>query len=169
MKIAVLSDIHDHIWNLAKALKVVKVENCEAIIFCGDFCAPFVGPYLVEMVLPIYAVFGNNDEDQWGIVKRVGPEKMKVFPLGDQPGEVELSGKKIALVHYPKLAQALAKTNEYDAVFYGHSHEASQENMGKTLLANPGAVCGIQSGKPGVATFGIYDAAQNSFKVVSID
>lgn len=42
MKIAVLSDIHDNIWNLEKVLKQVKKKGCKAIIFCGDFVSPIV-------------------------------------------------------------------------------------------------------------------------------
>lgn len=168
MKIAVLSDIHDNIWNLEKALKIVGDEKCEAIIFCGDFCAPFVPPYLVGTGLPVYAVFGNNDGDQWGIVNRVGADKMKVFPWSEEVAEIELGGKRIAVFHYPKPARGLATTGNYDVVFYGHDHKAYKGMVGKTLLANPGAICGIQKGASGKATFGIYETRSNSFKLVEI-
>jgi hypothetical protein len=168
VKIAVLSDIHDHIWNLAKALELVNKEKCEAIIFCGDFCAPFVAPYLTQTGLPVYTIFGNNDEDQWAIVQRAGVDKIHAFSLGSEYGEVELSGKKIAFIHYPKLAQALATSGNYDAVFFGHNHESSQEVVGKTLLANPGAVCGIQKGKSGIASFGTYNTVSNTFSLMEI-
>lgn len=54
MNIAVLSDIHDNIWNLKKVLKQVKKEKCEAILFCGDYCAPSVVKLIIELKLPAY-------------------------------------------------------------------------------------------------------------------
>jgi predicted phosphodiesterase len=35
--------------------------------------------------------------------------------------------------------------------------------VGKTLLTNPSAVCGIQAGKPNRASFGVYDTSANTF------
>lgn len=167
MKIAVLSDIHDHIWNLQKALQIVKVEKCEAIICCGDFCSPFIPPYLSELNIPVYACFGNNDEDQGMIIEK-SENKITYWPLAKEFGATQIDGKKIAFCHYPKLGSLLASTGEYDAVFHGHTHDAYQEKVGETLLVNPGAICGIQKGKPGVASFGIYDMTSGEFSHINV-
>ena len=134
MKIAALSDIHDNIWNLEKAVALVKQHSCEAIIFCGDFCSPFVTPYLVDTGLLVYAVFGNNDEDQWSIVRRADSDKFKVWGLTDQFAEIELDGKKIAVYHYPKLAKYIAKSEEYDAVFYGHNPKPKLNTLARRCV-----------------------------------
>jgi uncharacterized protein len=168
MNIAVLSDIHDNIWNLSKAIEIVASQKCEAIIFCGDFCAPFVAPYLVETKLPIYACFGNNDQDQLSIYEVANSDKFKLWAVGKEFAEIELAGQKIAFCHYPKLGALLAKTGDYQAVFHGHTHQAYQEKVGSTLLANPGAVCGLVHGRPGPATFGIYDTSTTSFTHLSL-
>ena len=167
MHIAILSDIHDHIWNLQKALQLIKEQKCEAVIYCGDFCSPFIPLYLLSLKLPIFACFGNNDEDQGMIIEK-SQGQIKFWPLAEEFGEIELAGKKIAFCHYPKLGQLLAKTGEYAAVFHGHTHEAYQEQVGGCLLANPGAVCGIQSGKPGIASFGIHDTTLDKFEVINL-
>ncbi|MFW5874598.1 MAG: metallophosphoesterase family protein [bacterium] len=36
MKIAVMSDTHDNIWNVRRVLGIVKNSKAEAIIHCGD-------------------------------------------------------------------------------------------------------------------------------------
>jgi len=42
MKIAVLSDIHDNIWKLEEGLKSIEnINDVQAMVFCGDLCAPF--------------------------------------------------------------------------------------------------------------------------------
>lgn len=166
MKIAVLSDTHDHIWNLEKALQLIKEQKCEAIIHCGDFCSGFTGARISSSDLPIYACFGNNDEDHFVISRKL--KATQLWGLTDEFAEIELGGKKIAFCHYPKLGELLAKTGDYTAVFHGHTHEAYQKVVGKTLLANPGSVCGILSGKAGPASFGIYDTVTSLFTLINL-
>jgi len=161
MKIAVLSDIHDNIWNLEKILKRVKKEECRTIIFCGDFCAPFSAVMLAKSKLPVYAVLGNS-YDAYNTLRVT--EDFKNFNLFSEMGEIELDKKKIAFCHYPKLARGLAFTGEYDVVFYGHNHKASSELINKTLLANPGEVMA----RYGKCTFGIYDAKLGNFEIVRV-
>ena len=64
MKISVISDIHDHIWNLQKALSMPELQATEAMLFCGDLCSPFVIHLLGRVYSnPIHMVLGNNDGD----------------------------------------------------------------------------------------------------------
>lgn len=167
MKIAILSDIHDHIDQLSKVLKDIK-GNCEAIIFCGDMVSPFTTGLLAKADLPIYACLGNNDEDQIGMMKK--GSAFTWFHLSQEFGTVELDGKNIAFCHYPKLAELLAISNEYDAVFFGHTHTPKNEKLGSTLLLNPGAVCGINfsSAKYESGSFAIYDTSTNSAEIISV-
>lgn len=161
MKIAILSDIHDNIWNLEKVLERVKKEKCQAIIFCGDFCAPFSAVMLAEARLPTHAILGNSF-DEYNTIKAT--KNFKNFNLFSEMGEVELDEKKIAFCHYPKLAKGLAFTGEYNAVFYGHDHKASSELINKVLLANPGGVMARYE----KCTFGIYDTKSNKFQIVKV-
>lgn len=163
MKIAVLSDIHDNIWNLKKVLKRIKKEKYKAILFCGDYCAPTVVKLIAELKLPIYAVFGNVDGAHYEITKLA--ESLSYYYQFKEMAEVDLDGRKIALCHYPKLARGLATTGEYDAVFHGHTHKAAHELIDKTLLANPGEVVGML----GKCTFGIYDTKLGKFEIIEVE
>lgn len=166
MKVAVLSDIHDHIWNLEKVTKQI-IGKVEAIIFCGDMCAPFTAGIMGKINIPIYACLGNVDEDHIGQQKMGGKNFTWTF-LAQEFGEIKLDKRKIAFCHYPKLGELLAKTSEYDAVFHGHTHVARNETHGKAILVNPGAVCGIQGGKPGIASYVLYDTSTNSAKIIKL-
>jgi uncharacterized protein len=166
MKIAVLSDIHDHIDNLDSALEKVKKTGSEAIIFCGDFCSPFVIPHLLLPGLHIYAFLGNNDGDPLAISEMAKPDQMEISSPGREYGEIDLDNTKIAYCHYPKTGRLLAQSNQYQVVFHGHTHQAYEEHLGNTLLANPGSICGIISGKYGPASFGVYDTASHKFELV---
>jgi len=163
VKIAILSDIHDNIWKLDKVLNKLKGKNIKAIIFCGDFCAPFTFRKLAESGIPIYAVFGNVDGAQQEITEQAD-KKYKNVKLGKYLIEIELDGKKIAFCHNDKFAESLVSTEKYDAVFHGHTHEARVKKIGKTLLANPGEIHGFK----GECSFGIYDTETNEIKIIKI-
>ncbi len=64
-----------------------------------------------------------------------------------------IDGLKIALLHgeEEELLQSLVNTECYDVVVHGHSHEAKAYTKGKTIVINPGEVCGYLSGKSTIA------------------
>ena len=72
MKIAVLSDVHDNIWHLEKALnKLAELGDqgkikIEVLLFLGDFCAPFSLKQIADAFSgPIHCIPGNNDGDMF--------------------------------------------------------------------------------------------------------
>ena len=68
MKIAVISDIHDHVVNLQNAIGLFK--EVDSVLCCGDLCSPFVLNLLAEgFTKDIHIVFGNNDGDTFRITK----------------------------------------------------------------------------------------------------
>lgn len=158
MQIAVLSDIHDNIWNLQKALG--QLEGVEALLYCGDFCAPFSLKQIQDSFPgPVHAVLGNNDGDPL-LLAQVASQRKQVY-LYQPLAEVELDGRKIAVAHYPQIGQALAASGQYDAVFSGHTHRPRIKQVNGRLWANPGEVMG-RFGEPG---FGIYDTVTGEFKL----
>jgi len=167
MNVAVLSDVHDNIWNLQKAIKLIK-GNVKAIIFCGDMCAPSTTAILAKANLPTYLCLGNVNEDHIAMYQK-GGKKFTWFALSQQYGDIKLGGRKIAFCHYPKLAELLAKTEEHDAVFYGHNHLVSNTKVGKTILVNPGCVCGFNGDKTIPPTFANYNTETNSVEIIKIE
>lgn len=163
MKIAVLSDSHDNIWNLAAALKQVAESGAEALFFLGDLCAPFTMAQIAEgFAGPVHVVAGNNDGD-WLLISKVAAKHPHVS-LHGQLAELELGGRKIALNHYPDIARRLAESGAYDAVFSGHDHRRYVHRVGRTVWANPGDVMG-RFGQPG---FGVYRTEDGEFQHVDL-
>ena len=150
MLVAVISDVHDNIWKLAEVL--AHLQKAEALIFCGDFCAPFTLKQIAEdFAGPIHVVFGNNDGDQFLLCK-VAAQFDHVTLHGDF-AEIELGGRRVAVTHYPLVGLGLVKSGQYDLVCYGHSHEAEVTREGSAVAINPGEVMG----RFGVSTYGVYD------------
>jgi len=152
MQVAVLSDIHDNIWKLEGVLERINGTGAEALIFCGDFCAPFTLKQIADgFAGPVHCVFGNNDGDKW-FLTRVAAGADNVTLHGEL-AELTLGGRSIAANHYPHIAHGLAASRRYDAVFFGHSHERHLAQVENTLLLNPGEVMG----RFGSSTYAVYD------------
>ena len=68
MKIGVISDTHDHLTNISKAIKIFNERNIDVLIHCGDFVSPFTFRVFDDLIPSIknnfYGVFGNNDGDR---------------------------------------------------------------------------------------------------------
>ena len=146
MKICILSDIHDNVWNLSKAISMEELQNTEAMLFCGDLCAPFIIKLLGQSYTkPVHIVFGNNDGDGAAIISNA--EKFQNISIHGEYFRSELGGKTFAMNHYPDKARAIAETGTYDVVCYGHNHTIAEERIGNTLLLNPGAIMGFHGGR----------------------
>ena len=112
MIIAVLSDAHDNIWNLADALEKVKAAGAEALIFCGDFCAPFTLTQIGKgFAGPVHCVFGNNDGDPFLLLRNASV--VGNVTLHGHYAELTLGGRRIAVNHYPEIARRLAESGEF--------------------------------------------------------
>jgi hypothetical protein len=160
MVIAVLSDVHDNIWNLADALRQVRVAGAEVLLFCGDFCAPFTLTQMGQGFFgPVHCVLGNNDGDPRLLLHNALAAGN--VTLHGQYAELTLDGRRVAVNHYPDIAQRLAESGQFDLVCYGHNHLARVEQVGATVLANPGEVMG----RFGAPTFGLYDTASGQFEL----
>jgi uncharacterized protein len=140
MKIGVLSDSHDCLPNLRKAVEVFSRNGVEALIHAGDFCSPFTIPEfkpLADRGVRMHAVFGNNDGDRVFLARRGGD----FCSFTDGSRTLSLGGRAIVVMHYPDLADDLFRLGAYDLVIHGHNHKARVEGGPRKLL-NPGTCAG---------------------------
>ena len=142
MNIAVISDTHDNIWKLEDAMP--HLHSADAIIHCGDLCAPFIVKKLGEGLpdKPIHIVWGNNDGDPF-LISKVANNFPEVQIHG-QLAQLEIEGVRIGVNHYPEIALDLARSGSYDLVCYGHDHTSHESMVGDCLLLNPGELMGMK-------------------------
>ena len=147
MLIAVMSDSHDNIWNLRKALGIVKDKGAGMIIHCGDFVAPFMLKELEETGIPVHGVFGNNDGDQYLLTKfsLTGFSNITLYGI---IGQIDIEGFTVGFTHQRVVADGLAEAGSYNMVCFGHSHEYLLKKIGQTIYLNPGEIMG-KEGMPG--------------------
>jgi len=151
MIVGIIADTHDRLPLLDKAVKRLNEEKVELVLHAGDYVAPFVVPHFKPLKANLVGVFGNNDGDKELLKKRfteMGAEIRGNF------AEVIVEGLRIALLHgdETELLRSLIDVESHDVVVHGHTHEAKTYRKGKTLVINPGEVCGYLSEKSTIAT-----------------
>ena len=146
MLIGAVADTHDNLTLLRQALTLLKERGAELVLHAGDFVSPFVALPFQEAGLRMIGVFGNNDGDKLYLRERFSG----VGELHFGPHELELAGRRIALLHEPLALSALAASGHYDLIIYGHTHEVDLR-PGPPLILNPGECGGWLSGRPSCA------------------
>jgi len=163
MLIGAISDTHDNLPQIEKAVKYLNDQKVDLALHAGDYVAGFVLPKLKQLNCKLIGVFGNNDGDHELLKKRFS--ETTNCTIHERFTMVEIEGYRIALLHghETELLDAIINSGYFDAVIHGHSHSKSIEKKGKTLAINPGEVCGYLTGK---STLALLDTAMHKAKIV---
>ena len=93
MFVGVISDTHDRLPAIDRALALFERRNVQAVIHTGDVVAPFAARRLLVWTGSLYITYGNNDGERAGL-KGVLPQ------IVDGPLSVELGGRRILVHHF---------------------------------------------------------------------
>jgi putative phosphoesterase len=145
--IGVMSDSHDNITLIQKAVVLFRKAKCELVLHAGDMIAPFAARELEALGCPVKAVFGNCDGEKQGLEMALE----KFGTIQDAPLLLSQSGCRILLVHYHFSVATYASSGKYDIIIYGHTHKPDIRREGKTFILNPGETGGWLTGKSTVA------------------
>ncbi len=159
MLLGIMSDTHDHMDNIRKAVRIFNERGIEKVLHAGDFTSPFTFRVLKDLNAEFTGIFGNNDGDVYVL------NKMSEGRIYKQPHELTMNGKKVLMVHEHHLVNALADSGHYDILVYGHTHKPVQEKRGKTLVLNPGEAGSWLYGK---ATIAILDMAKMEAEIIPL-
>jgi hypothetical protein len=160
MRIGVISDTHDNLPLLRRALARFREAGVELVLHAGDFVSPFMAMPFQEAGLRLVGVFGNNDGDKLYLRECFS----SVGEIHFGPHELELFGRKIVLMHEPRTLSALIVSGNYDLVIYGHTHQVDVRG-GHPLVLNPGEGGGWLSGR---ATCALVDLGELSAEILEL-
>jgi putative phosphoesterase len=149
--IGIISDSHDNLAAIRKAVEFFNTKQIKAVLHAGDIISPFTVKVFKELNSTLYFVFGNNDGDRVTLAKRF--EEIGAVSCGDF-GDLTVDGLHIALLHGTDeaLVKALARSGDFDIVIRGHTHDPGVHIIEGTPIINPGECSGVLSGKCTVAT-----------------
>lgn len=137
MLIGVVSDTHGQVRSTLQAIEMLKQFDLEAVLHCGDIGSPAI----VGLFSPwkTHFVFGNVDYDRDVLETEItagGHASHGEF------GDLSFGETKIALLHGDdtrRLRQTI-HSGQWQIVCHGHTHIAKREQVGPTLVLNPGAI-----------------------------
>lgn len=162
--IGIISDTHDNLPMIDLVVKRLNELGVGLVLHAGDYVSPFTVQHFKPLKARLIGVYGNNCAER-AVLKKlfsdVGADIRGFF------AEVAVGELKIALLHGhdEELLRSLIGSEAYDLVVYGHTHRANLEGKGKTLVINPGEVCGYLSGK---STFAIYNPETRDATIISL-
>lgn len=165
MLIGAISDTHDNLPLIEKAVQILNEQKVGLVLHAGDYVAGFVIPKLAKLTCPLIGVFGNNDGDHELLKKRFS--ETTNCTIHDRFTQVTIESYRIALLHghETELLNAIIDSGYFNAVIHGHSHNKGIEQKGKTLSINPGELCGYLTGKP---TLAILDTVKQQARIIEL-
>jgi len=166
MKIAIVSDVHENAHNLVVALEECQKLKVEKILFLGDFINNGVAKIFAASPIPTFAIRGNNDGDKVAITKTSLAEGSNLEVGFDVFDSLVIDEKRIFISHYPTLAKPMAKSWDFDAIFYGHDHKHNIDKINDCIIVNPWELGAHKFGK---SSFAIYDTKTNTAEIVFLD
>ena len=159
MILGVISDTHDHLENVKKALDIFEKRRVSLIVHCGDIISPFCLDLFNLCKIPYLAVFGNNDGEIEILLKRAKDRLTK------EPRIEEIYGKKVLIKHFHHFVDELALTGGFDLILCGHTHKVDIRKINNTLIVNPGEACGWITQK---ATVALVDLSSMEAEVIEL-
>lgn len=161
MLIGILSDTHDRTEPMATAMQLLQSRGATYFIHCGDVGSPAVLDFLAGHKACF--VWGNCD---WDRVELQRYAKLIDIECFGAFGELELDGKKFALIHGddPSLKRRLLSQQQHDYLLQGHTHIRQDVRVGKIRIINPGA---LHRANP--RTVALLDTAADSLEFLEIN
>ena len=157
MLIGVISDTHDRLPLIERALEIFAARPIEALLHPGDIVAPFAASKFAAAAVPFHVTYGNNDGERAGL-KNVLPQ------ICSGPLKLEFGQRKILLHHFIDWCKA-DDVQEADIIITGHTHEVVNETRNAKLILNPGECCGWVNGR---CTVAVVDTAEMSAEIVEL-
>jgi len=163
--IGLMADTHDNLPMVDKAVQRFNEENVAIVLHAGDYVSPFVIPRFKALKAKFIIVFGNNDGDHEFLKKRFSENENLEIRGGF--ADIAVDGIRIALLHGSDhdLLKALVDGGGFDVVVHGHAHNSEAYRKGRTLVVDPGEVCGYLTGKSTVA---LLDTVKREAKIVEL-
>jgi putative phosphoesterase len=161
MKIGIISDTHNDVEMVRKAVAVFRERKVDLVVHAGDLTSPKI----IELFegLPCRFVLGNCDLDAEAISAKADTLG---FGCVENCCDFVLGGKRILLFHgndIPLFRSAVA-SGKYDYIIKGHTHTYENYMSNKTRVINPGSIYREEE-----RTVSILDVGTDRVEKIKID
>ena len=145
MILGVVSDTHNHPYNVEKIIDLFNERKVDKVIHTGDITQAKTLSKFSRLNCPLYGVYGNNDLQEEGL-KEISEKNG--FKFQDPPFLVKLGGRKIVILHEPEnIEEIISQEHSIDLIIHGHTHRYRYEEVKGIKIFNPGESAGMLKGK----------------------
>lgn len=177
MKIGIISDTHDDIENVQRAIEIFNAEEVNYVIHGGDYVFPGIIKEFKKLNAKLIGVLGNNDGENVHLLKNF----LEVNgDLKGELGQIEIDGLEFGIYHgtSKELKDFFINSGKYNILICGHTHlkepspaSGKYENNGKTLVLNPGTAHKKVASESGAFKEGgiiIFDIRTKEYKFIDL-
>ena len=154
MRIGIVSDTHNNLKNVRRIVEIFNGAGVDRVIHTGDITQAKTIEAFAELSMPLFGVFGNNDQGELHalepIIRQFG------FHFVQPPLALHWVGRRIVVVHDP-LDLDRIDGEAYDLILHGHTHRQSIEFVDTRLTFNPGECAGMMAGANAVGLIDLIE------------
>ena len=159
--IGLLSDSHDNLTMIRRAMSLFRSAECSLVIHAGDIVAPFAAAELAQAGSPVHAVFGNCDGERVGLVRAF----QEFGEIREGPWSLEHAGLTILVTHIEDSRLTTKLRTTWDLLVCGHTHKAEVRKQENRMVVNPGETCGWVNG---IGTVALFDPEKRIAEVIPL-
>lgn len=165
MKIGIVSDTHNNLKNVNRIVELFNAAGVERVIHTGDITQAKTLEVFAHLDVPLYGVYGNNDEGEREALEAAVAAYGFVFR--DPPFLLDWHQRSIMVVHDPlEFEGHLNRT--HDLALHGHTHlyryQSVESDHGRQVFFNPGECAGHMVGFNAVGVLDLETLAAELLK-----
>ena len=160
MKIGIVSDTHNNLKNVQRIVELFNASGVERVIHTGDITQAKTIDVFAELTMPMYGVYGNNDEERDTLLAAV---ERHGFYFQDPPFVLEWAQRSIMVVHDPLEFEGHLD-NSNDLALHGHTHLYRYEQRQTQVMFNPGECAGHMTGFNAIGVMNLNDLSAELLK-----
>lgn len=147
MKIGIVSDTHNNLRNVNRIVELFNASGVQRVIHTGDITQAKTLDVFAHLEMPMYGVYGNNDEGERESLEAAVAAHGFIF--SDPPFVLEWHARSILVVHDPLELDGHLNGTHHLAL-HGHTHlyryERTVAGPGERVIFNPGECAGQMQG-----------------------
>ncbi len=147
MKIGIVSDTHNNLRNVHRIVELFNDSGVDRVIHTGDITQAKTLDIFAHLDMPMYGVYGNNDEgERESLAAAVAAHG---FVFQEPPFVLEWHKRSIMVVHDPLEFEGHL-TSGHELALHGHTHlyryEETRVEGIRQVIFNPGECAGHMKG-----------------------
>jgi len=154
MKIGIVSDTHNNIRNVNRIVELFNQSGVERVIHTGDITQAKTLEVFAHLEMPMYGVYGNNDEGERESLEAA--VAVHGFEFQEPPFVLAWHERSIMVVHDP-LEFNGHLDGSHDLALHGHTHlyryERTLVSGADQVIFNPGECAGHMMGFNAIGVF----------------